>query len=117
MTTTQQPFEPFPIPARAGIGLRGDHYAELAATRAYLPWPLFWSAWRWTGERRYLDPIFDGGVPALKSVNANVLDMLGRQVDCQCGGWTQAHRATDTEIVLFAEMTLVNGIANITVAL
>ena len=33
MTPVQQPFEPCPIPARAGIGLRGDHYAELAATR------------------------------------------------------------------------------------
>lgn len=33
MTASYQPFEPLPVPARAGIGLRGDHYADLAATR------------------------------------------------------------------------------------
>jgi len=46
------------------------------ATRARLPWPLFWAAWKWTGDRRYLAPILDGGPGALVSVNANVLDLL-----------------------------------------
>jgi hypothetical protein len=31
------------------------------ATRGYLPWHVFWGAWRWTGERHYLDPILDEG--------------------------------------------------------
>ncbi len=46
------------------------------ATRKYFPWPVFWSAWKWTGDRKYLDPIFDGGTTSLMAVNANTLDIL-----------------------------------------
>jgi hypothetical protein len=55
------------------------HYAsdrDGIATRIRLPWPLFWAAWKWTGEHRYLAPIFGGGPGALSSVNANALDLL-----------------------------------------
>jgi len=50
--------------------------AEVHATRGYLPWHIFWGAWRWTGDRRYLDPIFDNGTTAVMAVNADVLDVL-----------------------------------------
>jgi len=46
------------------------------ATRGYFPWPVFWTAWKWTGDRKYLDPIFDGGTTSLMAVNANMLDIL-----------------------------------------
>jgi hypothetical protein len=49
---------------------------EAIATRAYFPWPLFWSAYKWTGDRKYMDPIYDGGVTYVAEVNANVLDLL-----------------------------------------
>jgi hypothetical protein len=50
---------------------------ESPATRGYFPWPLFWTAWQWTGQRRYLDPILDGGTSTLMSINADALDVLG----------------------------------------
>jgi len=50
---------------------------EGTATRGYFPWPLFWSAYKWTGDRKYLDPIFDGGTSSIASVNANLIDLLG----------------------------------------
>ena len=50
---------------------------EASATRAYFPWPVFWTAWQWTGQHKYLDPILDGGTTTLTSVNADALDLLG----------------------------------------
>jgi len=49
---------------------------EAVTARAALPWPLFWTAYKWTGDRKYLAPIFDGGAAALTTVNANLLDLL-----------------------------------------
>ena len=46
------------------------------ATRGFLPWHVFWGAWRWTGDSRYLDPILDEGTSGLMAVNANALDWL-----------------------------------------
>lgn len=50
--------------------------ADSDATRRYFPWPLFWSSWKWTGDSRYLQPIYDGGTTSVMSVNANALDLL-----------------------------------------
>ena len=50
---------------------------DSVATRRYFPWPLFWTAWKWTGDRKYLDPILDGGTTSIMAVNANALDTLG----------------------------------------
>jgi hypothetical protein len=55
--------------------------AEAPASRGWLPWPMFWSAWEWTHEKRYLDPIFDGGVAGFAAVNANALDILDARKD------------------------------------
>ncbi|MDB6114719.1 MAG: hypothetical protein JWQ62_1664, partial [Lacunisphaera sp.] len=54
---------------------------EVGATRGSLPWHLFWGAWKWTGDRHYLDPIFDNGTGALMAVNANALDLLDARAD------------------------------------
>ncbi len=49
----------------------------LNVSHTYFPWALYWTAWKWTGQARYLDPILDGGVPAITGVNANMLDLAG----------------------------------------
>jgi hypothetical protein len=50
--------------------------AEGHATRAHVPWPIFWASWRWSGDRRYLDPILDAGYGRVLSLTANTLDRL-----------------------------------------
>ena len=40
------------------------------------PWFLFWSAYRWTGDKKYLDPLLDGGAASLESINSDALDVL-----------------------------------------
>lgn len=50
---------------------------EGVATRGNLPWPLLWGAWKFSGNREYLDPIVSGGPAALNVVNANAIDLLG----------------------------------------
>ncbi|MBL9218923.1 MAG: hypothetical protein JNG82_10575 [Opitutaceae bacterium] len=59
------------------VSIRFRDDRELPSERGYFPWPLFWSSWRWTGDKRYLDPIFDGGTDLLMAVNANAIDTLG----------------------------------------
>ena len=54
---------------------------EVSATRGSFPWHVFWGAWKWTGERRYLDPIFDNGTTSVMAVNANLLDLLDLRDD------------------------------------
>jgi hypothetical protein len=49
---------------------------EGTATRNMNPWHLFWGAWKWTGDQRYLDPLLDGGVASMMSVSANAVDIL-----------------------------------------
>lgn len=44
--------------------------------RTYSPWHMYWSAWEFTGERRYLAPILDGGPASWQNVSANALDLL-----------------------------------------
>jgi hypothetical protein len=51
------------------------------ATRRYFPWHVFWGAWRWTGDRKYLAPILDEGVSGIGAVNANAFDWLGVRDD------------------------------------
>lgn len=47
------------------------------AGRRWFPWHVLWTAWEWTGDKKYLGPIMDGGTSTLGSVNANALDWLG----------------------------------------
>ncbi len=57
--------------ATAGAGVGGGGFAVGGA-----PWFVFWSAYRWTGEKKYLDPLLDGGAFSLESINSDALDML-----------------------------------------
>ncbi len=47
--------------------------------RGYFPWHMFWASWKWTGDKKYLAPITEGG--STMSVNANVLDLLNLRKD------------------------------------
>lgn len=58
------------------------------ATRATLPdnsppYQLFWAAWRWTGDKKYLAPLeasyARSGTKAFASLNENVVDALGKR--------------------------------------
>ena len=40
---------------------------------------LFWAAYRWTGDERYLQPILDAGPGIMGTLNANVLDLLDKR--------------------------------------
>lgn len=60
------------------------------ATRAKLPantppFQLFWAAYRWTGDAKYLTPIYaskdEVGLKALADLNENVIDVLGKRAD------------------------------------
>ncbi len=41
------------------------------------PSHLMWAAFRWTGDRKYLQPIIDRGPGALGAVDGNALDIMG----------------------------------------
>jgi hypothetical protein len=58
----------------SAIRFRDDK--DVVAARGHLPWDVFWTSWKWTGERKYLDPIFDAGTDGIMAVNANTLDLL-----------------------------------------
>jgi hypothetical protein len=56
------------------------HFAtdrESFDSRDYFPWPLFWASWRWTGDRKYLGPLLDGGVTSVLAVSGDLIDELG----------------------------------------
>src|SRR5262249_44355647 len=38
--------------------------------------PIFWAAWKWTGNAKYLEPFLDLGPRALEAIPANALDQL-----------------------------------------
>jgi hypothetical protein len=53
--------------------------AEAEASRNFSPWALFWNAWQWTHDRKYLQPILDGGLSSIAAINPNVLDLLDQR--------------------------------------
>ncbi len=40
------------------------------------PWFIMWSAYRWTGDKKYLLPLLDDGNLSVQSINSNAIDML-----------------------------------------
>jgi len=39
--------------------------------------PIFWAAWKWTGDSKYLEPFRDEGSRSLETIPSNALDQLG----------------------------------------
>jgi hypothetical protein len=62
--------ETSPIPS--AIDFKTDEASPLG--RDYFPWHMYWGAYKWTGDKKYLSPISDAG--QINSINANVLDLL-----------------------------------------
>lgn len=44
--------------------------------RGSFPWHVFWGAYRFTGDKKYLPPIENAGMTSLVMLNPNVLDLL-----------------------------------------
>jgi hypothetical protein len=59
---------------RATVRFATDEDAPAPSERA---WPLLWAAFRWTSDRKYLQPLADAGVRGLTSIAANALDVAG----------------------------------------
>ena len=49
----------------------------ITAPSAERTWPLLWAAFRWTGDRKYLQPFLDAGPRSLRDLGANALDQMG----------------------------------------
>ena len=39
--------------------------------------PVYWAAWKWTGDAKYLEPFRDEGSRSLETIPSNALDQLG----------------------------------------
>jgi len=62
--------------ARQSIAIRFVDDKEAPNTRGSVL-PVFWAAWKWTGDSKYLRPFQDEGSRAFESIPANALDQLG----------------------------------------
>ncbi len=64
---------------------------EVSSTRGNTPWHMYWAAWKFTGDARYLAPLTEGGLTSLAAINANVLDILQLRTD-----WAKRLNAGET---------------------
>jgi hypothetical protein len=64
---------------RPAVEFATDRHIEYGAERP--AWPLLWAAYRWTGDRRYIQPMLDAGIGSLGSISANALDLLGLKTE------------------------------------
>ena len=73
----------------AEINWRTDEARGSLEAGDIAPYQMFWAAWRWTGDDKYLAPletrVRERGPGQLSMLNANALDALGRRED-----WGQA---------------------------
>ncbi|HWB33007.1 MAG TPA: LamG domain-containing protein [Acidobacteriaceae bacterium] len=76
------------------------------------PWFILWSAYRWTGDKKYLQPLLDDGAVSLQQVNADAIDFLnlrdtyGKQYAAAGGqfGWQMTGDTHDLEQVYRAQL-------------
>jgi hypothetical protein len=62
--------------ANGPMAIRFSDDKEIETSRGYFPWHVYWGAYKWSGDKRYLAPLIDGGLGVLPMVNANTLDVL-----------------------------------------
>jgi len=66
-----------------GTGVNAPRATVEFATDRDLPaqservWPLLWAAFRWTGDRKYIQPFLDAGPRSLPQISGNALDLMG----------------------------------------
>jgi hypothetical protein len=58
---------------RATVEFSTDRDLAQPSERA---WPLMWAAFRWTGDRKYLQPFLDAGPRSLGQISGNALDLM-----------------------------------------
>jgi hypothetical protein len=63
-------------PSRQSIAIRFADDKEAPNNRGNVL-PVFWAAWKWTGDRKYLEPFQDQGARSLEGIPSNALDQLG----------------------------------------
>ena len=52
------------------------HTNEDLPSRAMTPWFILWAAYKWTGDKKYIEPFSDNGADSLRTINADALDIL-----------------------------------------
>ena len=62
--------------ARQSIAIRFVDDKEAPNNRGSVL-PIFWAAWKWTGDSKYLGPFQDEGLRSLETIPSNALDQLG----------------------------------------
>jgi hypothetical protein len=61
---------------RMPIAIEYSTDQEVFSGHTWFPWPLYWAAYKWSGDTHYLAPIYDQGLDGITNVNANMLDLL-----------------------------------------
>ena len=64
-----------PAAVRLSIAIRFADDKEAPNNRGNVL-PVFWAAWKWTGDTKYLQPFQDQGPRALETIPSNALDQL-----------------------------------------
>lgn len=67
-----------------GAAIPAVHFADDAEAdvgRGSFPWHVFWAAYKFTGDQKYLPPIVNAGMTSLVTLNPNVLDLLNLRQD------------------------------------
>jgi hypothetical protein len=59
---------------RPAVEFASDRAIDYGSDRP--AWPLLWAAYRWTGDRKYVEPLLAAGTGALSALTANALDLL-----------------------------------------
>ncbi len=49
---------------------------DLPSNGAMTPWFMLWAAYKWTGDPKYIAPFADNGPEALRTINADAMDIL-----------------------------------------
>ncbi|MEO7494199.1 MAG: hypothetical protein ABIT83_13160, partial [Massilia sp.] len=85
--------------ANGPLAIRFSDDREIETSRGYFPWHVYWGAYKWSGDKRYLAPLADTGLSMLSVLSANVLDTLalrdslgGRMLAGERGGPTETRR-------------------------
>ncbi len=55
------------------------HSNEDKPSAGLTPWFMLWAAYKWTGDSKYLAPFEDNGVQAMRTVNADLVDILHKR--------------------------------------
>ena len=55
------------------------HTNEDRPSPGLTPWFMLWASYKWTGDPKYLSPFEDSGPQAMRTVNADIVDILNKR--------------------------------------